>query len=295
MTLALNRFANGDTNYVAKHNANADALEAEAASVRGALAASMGAAVSLGAAFPALFGTAAAVIGATSYKCTGAGTLLTVQAGYAWLPAAALVVSRLTSATLEFSGLAAATYYVTSDATGAPVRTSTPTDALYSVVWTGSAFGAITRLAKIVWGAADQDAAQNNTAMGATYESLDATLEAIAAAAQAGAKPYIPEIKDVAYGASITADFSDCDVIRITLAGNPTITLTGAADGQKCILELKQDATGSRTVTWSANVRYGSALTSVDLSSAGGALDRVGLIYHGPSSKYDVLAVQPGF
>lgn len=295
MTLTLNRFANGDTNYVAKHNGNADALEAEAASVRSALAASMGAAVSLGAAFPALFGASAAVIGANSYKCTGASTLLTVQAGYAWLPAAALVVSRLTSATLEFSGLAAATYYVTADATGAPVRTSTPTDALYSVVWDGSAFGTITRLAKIVWGAADQDAAQSNAAMGATYESLDAALEAIAAAAQAGTKPYIPEIKDVAYAASITADFSDADIIRITLAGNPTITLDGAADGQKIILELTQDATGSRTVTWSANVRYGPSLPSIDLSSAGGALDRVGLIYHGPSSKYDVLAVQPGF
>lgn len=295
MTLALQRFANGDTNYVAKHNSNADALEAEAASIRQSIASSVGAAISLGSAFQAIFGSSPAVIGANSYKCTGSDTILTVQAGYAWLPGAAMVVSRATSATLNFSGLAAATYYVSADATGAPVRTSTPTDALYSVVWTGSAFGAITRLAKIVWGAADQDAAQNNTAMGATYESLDATLEAIAAAAQAGAKPYIPEIKDVAYGASITADFSDCDVIRITLAGNPTITLTGAADGQKCILELKQDATGSRTVTWSANVRYGTDLPSITLSTAGGALDRVGLIYNAAAAKYDAVALQRGF
>lgn len=291
----LNRFSNGDTNYVTKHNANADALEAETASIRSSLAASMGAAVSIGAAFPALFGTSPAVVGANSYKCTGSGTILTVQAGYAWLPAAAMVVSRLTSATLDFSGLAAATYYVSADATGTPVRNTSATDALYSVVWTGAAFGAITRTAKIVWGAADQDAAQSNAAMGATYESLDAALEAIAAAAQGGAKPYIPEVKDVAYGAAITADFSDADIIRITLAGNPTITLAGGSDGQKCVLELKQDATGSRTVTWSANVRYGTDLPSITLSTAGGALDRVGLIYNAAAAKYDVVALSRGF
>ncbi|WP_407280617.1 hypothetical protein U5817_10055 [Aromatoleum evansii] len=295
MTLSLLRFANGDTNYVAKHNSNADALEAEAESVRQSLAAGFGAAVSLGAAFPALFGSSAAVIGANSYKCTGASTILTVQAGYAWLPAAALVVSRAASATIDFNGLAAATYYVSADATGTPVRNTSATDALYSVVWTGSAFGAITRTAKVVWGAADQIAAQDSTAMGATYETLDAILEAIAAAASAGAKPYIPEIASVTYAASMTADFADADVIRITLAGNPTITLAGAADGQKCVLELKQDATGGRAVTWSANVRYGTDLPSITLSTAGGALDRVGLIYNASAAKYDVVALQRGF
>lgn len=295
MALTLQRYAQGDTNYVEKLNSNADALEADAASVRQSLAAGFGAAVSLGAAFPALFGTSPAVIGSTSYACTGVGTILTVQAGYAWLPAAAAVVSRGTSGTLDFNGLAAATYYVSADATGAPVRNTAPTDALYSVVWTGSAFGAITRTAQIVWGAADQIAAQDSTAMGATYKTLDAILEAIAAAAQAGAKPYIPEVKTVAYAASITADFVDADVIRITLAGNPTITLAGATDGQKCVLELKQDGTGGHTVTWSANVRYGTDLPSITLSTAGGALDRVGLIYNAAAAKYDVVALSRGF
>lgn len=295
MALSLQRFSNGDTNYVSKHNSNADAIEAEASSVRTAMNSGIGAALSLGATLTALFGASPAVVGANSYKCTGVGSTLTVAAGHAWLPVAGAVVARAASATLSFSGLAAATYYVSADVTGAPIRNDGPVDALYSVVWTGAAFGAITRLAAIVWGAADQVAAQDNTAMGATYETLDAALEAIAAAAQAGAKPYVPEIKDVTYGASITADFSDADVIRITLAGNPTITLTGAADGQKCVLELKQDATGSRTVTWSANVRYGTDLPTITLSTAGGALDRVGLIYNASAAKYDVVALSRGF
>jgi len=295
MALALQRFTNGDINYVAKHNANADALEAEAAGVRQSLSSGLGAAVSLGAAFPALFGASPAVIGATSYKCTGSGSTLTVQAGYAWLSAAGMVVSRSSSATLSFSGLAAATYYVSADATGTPVRNTGATDALYSVVWTGSAFGTITRLAQIVWGAADQIAAQASAALGQSFESLDARLEAGEAAASAGAKPYIPAIATVSYSASITASFAAADVVRVTLAGDPTITLAGAADGQKCVLELKQDATGGRTVTWSANVRFGTDLPSITLSTAGGALDRIGLIYNAAAGKYDVVALQRGF
>ena len=37
MSLSLQRFTNGDTNYVAKHNANAASLEAELASLRSLL------------------------------------------------------------------------------------------------------------------------------------------------------------------------------------------------------------------------------------------------------------------
>lgn len=295
MSLSLQRFASGDTNYIPKHNQNADALEAEAASVRQSLSAGLGAAVSLGSALQALFGASPSVIGANSYKCLGSGTLLTVLSGYAWLPVAGVVVSRGSSGSLNFAGLAAATYYVSADATGTPVRNDGPIDALYSVVWTGSAFGAITRLASIVWGAADQTAAQSNTVLGETFESLDAILEVIAAAAQDAAKPYIPEIKSVSYAASISADFSDADIIRITLAGNPTITPVAGADGQKCVLELLQDVTGGRSVTWGSTVRFGSDLPSITLSAAGGALDRIGFIYNAADGKYDVVALSRGF
>ena len=50
MSLSLQRFTNGDTNYVAKHNANAAALEGELTALRSLLGASFGGAVSIGAA-----------------------------------------------------------------------------------------------------------------------------------------------------------------------------------------------------------------------------------------------------
>ena len=175
----LQTLTNGMTTYVSAHNNNyanvksaIDALEAQSAVV---VASSLG----LGAAFPALFGTTYSVIGVGSYACTGSGTNLTVAAGFVWKASVPIVVKLLIPATLSFTGQSAATYYISADLTGAPVRSTTVgVDDLYSVVWTGTAFGAITRIAQIVWGAADDIAAQISSALGVSYTSLDARFEA---------------------------------------------------------------------------------------------------------------------
>lgn len=292
----LMEFSNGMTNYVAAHNSNYQNIKAAIDALQAGQQAQTAAGINPANAFAALFGSALAVIGAGSYKCTGSGSTLTVAPGFAWIPVGTSVVSMTAAAPLSFAGLDAGTYYVDVSTAGTPSRAAASgANSLYSVVWTGAAFGTITRLAAVVWGAADQIAAQSNAAMGATYETLDAILEAIAAKASAGSKPYVPEVKTVAYAASVTADFSAADVIRITLAGDPTITVAGAADGQKCVLEMTQDATGGRLVTWGANVRFGTDLPSISLSTAGGALDRIGLIYNAAAAKYDVVALSRGF
>ena len=96
------------------------------------------------------------------------------------------------------------------------------------------------------------------------------------------------------YSGSITADFSRGSTIKITLAGNPTITLTGAKDKQKCILELTQDATGSRAITL-INHRFGSDLTAITLSTGANLTDKIGFIYDAAADKYDVVALLRGF
>ena len=50
---------------------------------------------------------------------------------------------------------------------------------------------------------------------------------------------------------AITLDLANGTVQIITLTGNATITMPTATSGKSFILLLKQDATGSRTVTWS--------------------------------------------
>ena len=50
---------------------------------------------------------------------------------------------------------------------------------------------------------------------------------------------------------AITLDLTNGTVQIITLTGNATITMPTAVSGKSFIMFLKQDATGSRTVTWS--------------------------------------------
>lgn len=98
-----------------------------------------------------------------------------------------------------------------------------------------------------------------------------------------------------AYSANLTIDWAVADVIRITLTGNITITNSGAVDGQKCILELLQDGTGSRTVAFTSETRFGASVVSFTPTVTANKTDRLGFIYSGAATKYDVLAVSRGF
>lgn len=50
---------------------------------------------------------------------------------------------------------------------------------------------------------------------------------------------------------AITLDLANGTVQIITLTGNATITMPTATSGKSFVMMLKQDGTGSRTVTWS--------------------------------------------
>jgi hypothetical protein len=170
----------GDTNYVAKINANFANSFADTGALEAQQQASIGGGSATTGMMAALFGTGASIIGQDSYVTTGSGSTLTVGTGFYWAPSLQKVVRSTIAATLSFVGLSAATYYVSIDASGAASRSPSMTSSsVYSVVWTGSAFGAITLLVPIVWGAADDIAAQTSTALAASYTSLDARFEAI--------------------------------------------------------------------------------------------------------------------
>jgi hypothetical protein len=187
MSLDLQTFANGDANYIPKHNQNYAAIASAVAGLDAQIQAAAGAAVSEGSAFSALFGIQPAIVGALSYLPTVAGTDLSVASGYFWRPSTSTLSRKVGTTVLAFAGVAAGTYYLQVDASGAVTRSVSSSEAVYSVVWSGSAFGTITRLAVIVFGAADWLAAQTSTAMSATYTSLDARFEAVESAIAGGA------------------------------------------------------------------------------------------------------------
>ena len=67
--------------------------------------------------------------------------------------------------------------------------------------------------------------------------------------------PTVTNYVETAYSANsstaITLDLANGTVQIITLTGNATVTMPTATSGKSFIMFLKQDATGSRTITWS--------------------------------------------
>lgn len=93
-------------------------------------------------------------------------------------------------------------------------------------------------------------------------------------------------------GTSLTIDASSTSgyIKTITLTGNCTFTLTGAVAGRATTVELvlTQDATGSRTVTWPASVKWPGGAPA--LSTTAAAVDRLVLTsYNGGTTWYGDL------
>lgn len=147
MSITLSRFANGDTTYIAKMNADASTLETV---INGILTALGTSGVSEGPFLNAIFGNSTAFIGSTSYTQSVASTTMTISSGYAWRPDLGSVLYKGSSTALNFSGQPADTYYIVLGADGTPSIQTSSTFAMYSVVWTGSAFGTITTIAAIL-------------------------------------------------------------------------------------------------------------------------------------------------
>ena len=112
-------------------------------------------------------------------------------------------------------------------------------------------------------------------------------------------KAYVdtPVIQTVAYASTLSiAVNGNSDIVRISLTGNVTsLVFTGGVDGQKIIIELLQDAAGSRTVAFGSSFRFGTDLTAITLTTTANKLDRVGVIYNATAAKFDVVSMVRGF
>lgn len=93
-----------------------------------------------------------------------------------------------------------------------------------------------------------------------------------------------------ASGTSQTIDYSTADTWDVTLTSNCTFTLTGFTTGNPDFLTLvlRQDATGSRTVTWPTITWIGSGIAPT-LQTAAGSVDSVVLFsFDGGTTVYGI-------
>lgn len=90
---------------------------------------------------------------------------------------------------------------------------------------------------------------------------------------------------------NIEVDWSRGDTQAVTLGGNRILTFSHGQRGGKYTLILKQDATGSRTVTWPSSVRWAGVLGPT-LSTTANKTDYVNFFFNGVS--YDMVGISQG-
>lgn len=97
-------------------------------------------------------------------------------------------------------------------------------------------------------------------------------------------------------GATINTNMASGQVFAVTIAGNRTLANpTNGVAGQQLLYRIKQDATGSRTITWGAKFRFSQSNPSPVLSTTAAKTDYIGFIYHAVDDRWDCLAYSLGF
>ena len=108
------------------------------------------------------------------------------------------------------------------------------------------------------------------------------------ASASESAASYV-DLKD---GPTITVDWSKATTQFVTLGGNRAFVFLNGQKGKHYTLLIKQDATGSRTVTWPSSVRW-PGTQGPPLTTTAGKADYIGFIYNGVT--YDALAISQNY
>ncbi len=109
-------------------------------------------------------------------------------------------------------------------------------------------------------------------------------------------KATVTEVVTLIDDTIINTNASLSNHFRVTLSGNRTLANpTNPTDGQKVIWEIRQDATGSRTISYGSQFAFGTDVTSAVLSTTPNKIDFVGAIYVASSSKWYVTALTRGY
>jgi hypothetical protein len=99
------------------------------------------------------------------------------------------------------------------------------------------------------------------------------------------------------YAATVTTNAASGDIFDLTLTGNVTLANpTNPVDGKTVRWRIRQDATGSRTITLGNKFQIpSSATTPLAWSTAANAMDILAATYHAGRDKWDVVALVTGY
>jgi hypothetical protein len=294
MTITLwKSYAVGETDYIARLNNNAEIIENALNQIFAQLTGQAGSlAVPLG--LQEIFDRRG-LIGAGSYDFTegnllGSAYQFTVQPGAYWN--AGTFYQKSATSTLSLAGLAVGTYYLNLDAAGnplvSPVADATTTRAF---TWSGSAISDKTLAAGVAMLLSGDDYAHclASVPRGKSFLKVADRLEEIEVLLG-------KNVQTTASADQISIDWSLGSVARVLLnRATTTFSFSGAYDGQKLVLELKQDATGSRQVAFGPETVAGTDFTFPVPLSGAGKRDFLGFFYSADSGKYHYVSLARGY
>ena len=90
----------------------------------------------------------------------------------------------------------------------------------------------------------------------------------------------VPTIVADSDGATITFNMNSGNLHSVTLGGNRTLAVSNVATNQSFVVILKQDGTGSRTVTWWSGIKWVGA-SAPTLTTTASRWDIFAFIYDG--------------
>lgn len=83
---------------------------------------------------------------------------------------------------------------------------------------------------------------------------------------------------------------------HVTLGGNRTMgNPTNPVAGRIIIFRIRQDATGSRTISWDTKYRFTATIPAPTLTTTANKFDYVGFAYNEVDDKWDVLSTNLGY
>lgn len=109
-------------------------------------------------------------------------------------------------------------------------------------------------------------------------------------------KPLEGRVVPLLAGTTVNTNVQFGDIFTLTATASFTMANpTGAFDGKMFIYKIKQDATGSRVITWDTKFRGSTDVALPVLTTTAAYVDYVGFVYDAVVDKFNVLAVSKGY
>lgn len=232
------------------------------------------------------------IIGKASYQPPSGnhGTSITIPAGAAYLNATFYV--KATSTAISMVGQSSGTFYVNLDAAGNPTIGTYANNCIWQFSWNGS--NTVSNVAlysgvSILLDGDDYNDMLTSAYWGTTYQSVADRFEDI------------EKFLNKAVQTPTSADTINVNValgshIRILLdRATTTINFSGGYDGQKILLELLQDNSGGRLVSFGTMCADGVDFVFPIPFSGANLRDFVGFVYSAGNSKYNYVSLARGY